>query len=325
LKRPAISILMPTFNYARFLPEAIDSVLAQDFDDFELLVVDDCSTDDTAKVVQGYVSRDRRVQLAVNSKNLGMVNNWNQCLDRAQGEYIKFLFGDDKLFHRQALRYPSAVLAASARTILDEKSVPVDIYRDLKDGYHEGHSVITDCLMQNGKNLVGEPSAVLFRKTDARRGFDPKYQQITDVEMWFHLLERGGLAYSREALCAFRCHPSQQTERNTASGISRVEHALFFSRYAVQPWVEPRVVFPILFHLRRTRRKDRIPPDQHSLECEKRLTDRLRTQSNWYWYWLYCIQYLLSKPFRNLAHSVEKRAFRWSIRSSRHRTAGIIA
>ncbi len=49
---PKISVLIPTFNYARFLPQAIESVLAQEFRDFELLIVDDCSTDDTAKVVQ---------------------------------------------------------------------------------------------------------------------------------------------------------------------------------------------------------------------------------------------------------------------------------
>jgi len=324
LNCPKISVLIPTYNYARFLPEAIESVLAQDFRDFELLVVDDCSTDDTVSVVQPYVSRDPRVQLVVNSRNLGMVNNWNQCLERAQGEHIKFLFGDDKLFHRQALskmlgllyKYPSAVLASSARTILDEQSNAIDVYRDLKEGYHDGRKIIMDCLNQNGKNLVGEPSAVLFRKMDGQRGFDAKYSQITDVEMWFHLLEKGGLAYTREALCAFRCHPSQQTERNTASGLAQLEHAVFFSTYAVQPWVEPKVVFPILFHLRRSLRKNSNPPDTSAFEAERRLASRLREGSRWYDYWVYCIRYLVTKPFRNLAHSVQKRLFRWSVRGN---------
>ena len=75
---PKISVLIPTYNYARFLPEAIDSVLAQDFQDFELLVVDDCSSDDTAAVVASFRQRDARVQFSVNSTNLGMVNNWNR-------------------------------------------------------------------------------------------------------------------------------------------------------------------------------------------------------------------------------------------------------
>ena len=205
---PKISVLIPTYNYARFLAEAIESVLAQDFQDFELLVVDDCSADNTAGVVRPFCARDPRVHFAVNSADLGMARNWNQCLEQARGEYIKLLFGDDKLFHPQALskllalmdQYPSAVLAASARTILDEKSNVVDVYRDLAEGCHEGRKVITACLMENGKNLVGEPSAVLFRKSDARRGFDAAYRQVADVEMWFNMLEKGTWPTPRTAL-----------------------------------------------------------------------------------------------------------------------------
>jgi len=319
---PKVSVLIPTYNYARFLAEAIESVLEQDFQDFELLIADDCSSDHTAEVVRPFCDRDPRVRFAVNPANLGMVNNWNQCLKQAQGEYIKFLFGDDKLIHRQALskmlalmqQYPTVVLAASARTILDEKSNPVDVYRDLADGCHDGRKIITAYLMENGKNLVGEPSAVMFRKTDARRGFDSKYQQITDVEMWIHLLEKGDLAYTREPLCAFRCHPEQQTERNTASGVGRREHAVYFSSYAVQSWLPRKVVFPILFHLRRSRRKNPGATDSEMLDCEKRLIQRWG--EGWRWsYWFYCIRYRVTKPFRNLAHSVQKRLFRWHARS----------
>jgi glycosyltransferase involved in cell wall biosynthesis len=320
LNAPKISVLIPTYNYARFLPEAIESVLAQDFQDFELLIADDGSTDNTAEVVRPFCARDARVHFTVHSSNLGMVENWNYCLHEARGEYIKFLFGDDKLFHHQALskllallhNHPSAVLAASARAILDENSNVVDVYRDLADGCHAGRKIIVAYLMENGKNLVGEPSAVMFRKTEARRGFDPSYRQITDVEMWIHLLEKGDLAYTRKPLCAFRCHPCQQTERNTASGLARPEHALFFTNYAVQPWIPRKVVFPILFGLRRSRRKDSRATEPQMRECERRLTDRWG--QGWRWrYWLYCLRYRVTKPFRNLAHSAQKRWFRWRV------------
>jgi glycosyltransferase involved in cell wall biosynthesis len=321
---PKVSVLIPTYNYARYLAEAIESVLEQDFEDFELIIADDCSADNTAEVVRPFCVRDARVHFSVNSTNLGMVNNWNQCLAQARGEYIKFLFGDDKLIHRQALRkmlalmerYPSAVLAASARIILDEESNEVDIYRDLPEGCHDGRKIITAYMMENGKNLVGEPSAVMFRKSDARRGFDPRYQQITDVEMWIHLLEKGDLAYTREPLCAFRCHPSQQTEVNTASGVGRREHAVFFSAYAAQSWLPRKVVFPILFPLRRSRQKNSLLADAELLECEARLIQRWG--KGWRWcYWLYCIRYRLTKPFRNLIHSAQKRFFRWRVRQNR--------
>jgi glycosyltransferase involved in cell wall biosynthesis len=324
LNPPKISVLIPTRNYARFLAEAVESVLAQDFQDFELRIVDDCSTDDTAAIARPYCARDARVHFVANSSNLGMVNNWNYCLEQARGEYIKFLFGDDKLFHRQALSkllalmraHPSAVLAASARTILDEKSNPVDLYRDLAEGCHEGRKIIAACLMRNGKNLVGEPSAVLFRKADARRGFDPRYRQVVDVEMWFHLLEKGNLAYTREPLCAFRCHPRQQTEVNTAAGTASREFALFFSNYAVQSWLPRKVVFPILFQLRRLRARRPAVPDSGMVEGERRLTGRWGR--GWIWfYWLYRIRYRLTKPFYNLRHSIQKRLFRRRMASRR--------
>jgi glycosyltransferase involved in cell wall biosynthesis len=323
LNPPKISVLIPTYNYGRYLAEAIESVLAQDFQDFELLIVDDGSSDNTVEVVRPFCSRDSRVHFAVNPVNLGMANNWNHCLHQARGEYIKFLFGDDKLFHRSALSkmlalmqtFPSAVLAASARVILDEESRAVDIYRDLADGCHHGRKIITACLMENGKNIVGEPSAVMFRKVDASRGFDAKYGQITDVEMWINMLEKGDLAYTGEPLCAFRCHPKQQTERNTASGLAQLEHAVFFSQYAAQPWLPRKVVLPILFHLRRARRKNSGAADAALLSCEQRLTERWGKGWRWH-YWLYCVLYRVKKPFRNLFHSVQKRIFRRRARSA---------
>jgi hypothetical protein len=316
-QQPRVSVLIPTYNYARFLPEAIESVLAQDFRDFELLIVDDCSEDDTAGVVRPFCARDARVHFSVNASNLGLGNNWNHCLEQSRGEYIKFLFGDDKLCHPQALgkmialleRHPSATLAASARVILDEKSKVVDVWRPLPEGCHNGRTIITACLMENGKNLVGEPSAVLFRKSDARRGFDAGYRQMLDVEMWFHLLGKGDLAYTREPLCAFRCHPLQQTVRNTDSGVAWKEHAVFIASHAVQPRFPRKVVFPILFHLRHSRGKSPEATSPEMLEWQRRLAGRWGGGWQWF-YWLYCARHRLAKPFRNLAHSAQKRLFR---------------
>jgi glycosyltransferase involved in cell wall biosynthesis len=327
---PKISVLIPTYNYARFLPEAIESVLAQDFRDFELLIIDDGSTDDTAAVVEPFRARDGRVRFSANPARLGMVNNWNRCLELARGDYIKFLFGDDKLCHPQALgkllalleRHPSATLAASARLILDERSNVLDLYRSFPDGCHKGPDVILACLMQNGKNLVGEPSAVLFRKADARRGFDARYRQIVDVEMWFHLLEKGDLAYTREPLCAFRCHPLQQTERNTDSGVAWKEHAVFIASHAVQPRFPRQAVFPILFHLRRSRRWNQDAASPEMMEWQRRLA--ARWGRGWRWsYWLYCLRYRLAKPFHNLAHSARKRLFRRRFTSSWAGSSGL--
>src|SRR5688572_12302291 len=92
---PKVSVLIPTYNYAHFLDETIQSVLDQTFTNFELVIVDNCSTDNTDEVVQKYLT-DTRISFYRNETNIGLVGNWNKCLDYARGEYIKYLCADDK-------------------------------------------------------------------------------------------------------------------------------------------------------------------------------------------------------------------------------------
>jgi glycosyltransferase involved in cell wall biosynthesis len=314
VNRPKVSVLIPTYNYACFLAEAVESVLMQDFRDFELLIVDDCSADNTAEVVKPFCARDDRVHFSVNSTNLGMVNNWNHCLNRARGEYVKFLFGDDKLADPQALSKmitllrdnPSAVLAASARAILDEKSSVTDIWRPLRDGCHDGRSIIAACFTGDA-NLIGEPSAVLFRKKDGQRGFDPKFLQIVDIEMWFHLLENGNLAYTREPLCAFRQHARQQSTLNRMGGTSWKERGVLFASYAAKPWLPRKACFPQLFALRRSRQEHLEAANPEVFERERRLTRQFGEG----WYLFYWVCYRLGRPFQNLNRSIRKRIIRW--------------
>jgi len=71
----------------------------------------------------------------------------------------------------------------------------------------------------------------MFRKADAVRGFNKDYRQIVDLEMWYHLLEQGKLAYLNEPLCAFRCHPDQQTEHNSRSNATLDDTTLLLNEY----------------------------------------------------------------------------------------------
>ncbi len=95
--RPLVSVCIPTFNYGRFLPEAIKSVLAQSFTDFELVVVDNASTDETAELMEAFVRSDPRIRFYRNSENVGIVKNFNRALGHAAGDYVKILCADDLL------------------------------------------------------------------------------------------------------------------------------------------------------------------------------------------------------------------------------------
>ena len=94
---PLVSVCVPTYNGEPFLQAALDSASAQTFGDLEILVVDDGSSDGTPALVERHAADDPRVRLLRNERNLGLVGNWNRCLEAARGTWIKFLFQDDLL------------------------------------------------------------------------------------------------------------------------------------------------------------------------------------------------------------------------------------
>src|SRR5437868_2369150 len=94
---PLVSVLVPAFNDAAFLAEALDSVLAQDVYSLEVIVSDDASTDGTLDVARAYAARDGRVRVLVNAENLGMTRNWNRALAEARGEFVLKLDADDAI------------------------------------------------------------------------------------------------------------------------------------------------------------------------------------------------------------------------------------
>jgi len=240
MSAPSVSVLIPSYNCARYLPETIESVLAQNFRDFELVILDDRSSDSSNEVLERYARRDERIQYRLNERNLGLVGNWNACLSAAHGKYVKYLHSDDKLTRPTALEnlvtlleeQPSASLAACGREIIDENSRRVRIKGFAGRRLTVPGAAAIARTVGTGSNLIGEPSCVLFRRADAARGFDPQYRQLVDLEMWFHLLRRGDLVFTPECLCAFRRHDRQQSNVNRGSGAHRGELAELVAAYA---------------------------------------------------------------------------------------------
>ena len=314
---PKVSVLIPTYNYARYLPEAIESVLKQSFEDYELIIVDDCSKDDSEEVIRHYAALDSRVRCEFNPANLGLVGNWNYCLSLARGEYIKFLFGDDKLADGQALQKmvrmleenPSAVLAVSARNIIDENSAFLESGDHMgAEGLHSGLEVIVRCLESNA-NLIGEPSVVLMRRRDISRGFNTQYLQIPDLEMWFHLLEKGNAVYTAEPLCAFRKHSRQQTEVNRVNQVGEREQLILLSDYYVRPWLRNRKRCKLLFSQIYCLKKKK-----HFGEASRELQARMMSSLGTGRYACFWMMHKLGRPFSNLKRFYQKRILRMAVR-----------
>jgi glycosyltransferase involved in cell wall biosynthesis len=96
--RPRVSVLMTAFNRERYIGPAIESVLAQTFDDYELVIVDDCSRDRTADIARAYAARDSRIRVVVNDRNLGDYPNRNRAASLAHGRFLKYHDSDDIMY-----------------------------------------------------------------------------------------------------------------------------------------------------------------------------------------------------------------------------------
>lgn len=203
---------MPTFNGARHVAEALESVLAQTYDDFELIVVDDCSSDDTWDIVQAV--DDPRIARHRNEHNLGAEGNWNRVVGLARGTYVKVM-GQDDVLRNDCLQAEVSILddpahadidiVSSARTIIDDWGDPVGSPRGFRgaSGRIDGVRAIRACV-RAGSNLVGEPSAALVRASALERAGGFRGEYVIDLDMWFRLLHHSDLYFVEEPLCSFR-------------------------------------------------------------------------------------------------------------------------
>ena len=219
MKIPRVSVCIPTYRGGKTLGAAIESVLAQTYTDFELIVVDDDSPDDTRAVVERF--SDPRVIYLRNEKNLGPQGNWNRCLEVAAGDYFKLLPHDD-LLHPRCLQRQVGVLDADteqtialvfcAREVLgpDARLLMRRGYPGGREGLIDRNALIRACV-RRGTNLIGEPGAVLLRKATAAKvgGFDATNPYVIDLDYWFRLLAHGDAYFCEEALAAFRVSPTQ--------------------------------------------------------------------------------------------------------------------
>jgi glycosyltransferase involved in cell wall biosynthesis len=98
MNNPLVSVLMTAYNREQFISEAIESVLASTYKNFELIVVDDCSTDNTLLIARQYEQADARVRVYTNHRNLGDYPNRNMAVSYAKGEYLMFVDSDDKIY-----------------------------------------------------------------------------------------------------------------------------------------------------------------------------------------------------------------------------------
>ena len=176
-----VSVLMTSFNRELFIAEAIESVLNSDYPHFELIIVDDRSTDNTVNIANTYAEKDHRVKIYINEKNLGDYSNRNRAASYAKGKYIKYCDSDDKLYD-WTLTYCVGMM---------EK------YPDAAVGYLYTHGIIKDEYLLPAQSIhksyfestilnIGPCGTILNRSLfEKAGGYDDRYGPVSD--MYFNL------------------------------------------------------------------------------------------------------------------------------------------
>ena len=228
---PQITVAMPVYNGEGYVHLAIQSVLDQTYSDFELLIVDNCSTDGTLEVVKAF--SDPRIRLHVNSSNLGMVGNWNRSVELATGEYIKFLSHDDLLdttcleeqiagFMRHKQENIGIVTCKKKIINKDGKKVMPGFGLRGQSRVISGSVAIRKSI-RSGRNIIGEPSVVLINTSVLKASGPFELPEFTpDIKMWFKILQKKDLYFIDKTLASYRI-----SEQSTSSSVSKSQGAQF--------------------------------------------------------------------------------------------------
>ncbi len=184
---PLVSIAIPVYNRENLIRRAIDSVLEQTMDDFELIISDNCSTDKTWDIVNDYVQRDSRIHAFRTTENIGPVRNWKNALCMARGEYFKFIWSDDwiapnfieatlnQLMHREDIAFafsPTDIVSETGTTTFYE--------------IRQRNSIITAAEFYYGTaswmNYPLSPGCALFRRKDVDSSLIVQIPNVSGID-----------------------------------------------------------------------------------------------------------------------------------------------
>lgn len=210
-----VSIVIPNYNYGRFIRQTLESAVHQTYSHVEIIVVDDCSDDDSVDIIMEYVHQYENVTLYRNEENLGVVGNHNKAVSLSTGKYICVLSSDDYLdihFVEECVKkfkeHPSAGMVVSAMHLVDEKGKVTDT-----PNYY-GSSFICKGIYQCRVFLMSNtfvPSQVLFKRECIENpkvggAFCDFADTFIDTELWYRICLHYDFLYFNKRLCYYRSY-----------------------------------------------------------------------------------------------------------------------
>ena len=205
---PLISVCMPVYNAEPYVAEAVESILAQTYRNFEFIIIDDGSTDRSLAILKRYAAQDTRIRLS-SSPNAGYLVRLNEMLDEARGDLIARMDADDVAMPERFIRqidfldaHPEVVAVGSRVLAIDSDGDPIAEFCTAQD-----HEEIDRAHLDVQGGFINHPVAMI--RTAAIRkigGYRADYWPGEDVDLWLRLAEIGRLANLPERLLKFRRH-----------------------------------------------------------------------------------------------------------------------
>lgn len=199
-------MLLPAYNTARYLPEAIESILGQSYGDFELVIIDDCSTDETPSVITRYARKDSRIVVIRTKSNLGVARALNQGIDVAQGEYVARMDSDDVSLPERLEKQVDFLDTHPEVGVLGTQTLFIE-----EDGRLSQQAKWEKPASHNGlvwRLFYSTPfchPSVMMRSRILREagGYDPSYRN-EDMQLWTRMAFLTRLANLNETLLYYR-------------------------------------------------------------------------------------------------------------------------
>jgi glycosyltransferase involved in cell wall biosynthesis len=218
---PKVSVCIPVYNGARFIASAIESVLKQDYDDYELIIVDDCSTDNSSEICSKYLKERSSIHYHKNEKNLGITRNWNTCVSLARGKYVLILHQDDQILEGALKsqsevmeKYPEVGVVFGNTNVVylpGEKKIlrPGWDTSFIISGRDFGQYMLTHL------NIIYCPSVMIRKSYIIEFGpFDERFEIFEDYEMWLRLaLGNTHFAYLSRPTALYTYHQTNTSQR----------------------------------------------------------------------------------------------------------------
>ncbi len=213
---PIVSVLMTSYNHESFIREAIESVLNQSFWDFELIIVDDASKDESQKIILELNKKDERIKPVFHERNMGIAKTINDCIENSNGKYIAFIASDD-MWNKEKLskqlrileRNENLILWCNAK-IIDAESIPTG--RTSSEIYE--NSELTGYVFEDLPSAWLCGSSIMFKR-DNLNGirFNEGMKYLNDTQFYIDVGFKYGYYYMEEPLAKYRLHSN-----NTSSG-----------------------------------------------------------------------------------------------------------